>query len=179
MYYAAVNGNTNFANLSLVKDNTVILTSPTAVDNTTAPNDSYYDARHPKIAVRSTTEAVILFQAKPSSLPADNVYRPYIARLTLAGNTVTSISVRKVAGFPTAPVDLTVSDMEDLSFGIVTTDNSARVAFGTRSAIGGGPFQVYFARIGLDNATVVGTPIPLSSPRHRRLGRFRAFASTR
>jgi hypothetical protein len=159
VYYAAVNGNTNFANLSLVRDNTVLLTSATAVDNSTSPNDAYYDARHPKIAMRSSTEAVILFQAKPAV--SDTVYRPYIAKLTLSGNTVTSISVRKMI-FASGVLDTV--DIEDLSFGIVTSDNSARIAFGTKSAIGASEtFQVYFARVGLDNATVVGTPIQLSS----------------
>lgn len=160
VYYAAVNGATDFANLSLAKDNTVILTSATAVDNTTSPNDAYADARHPKIVLRSSTEAVILFQAIPTLL--DNAYRPYIARVTLKGNTVSSITVRQVTGFTTGT--LATDDVEDLSFGVITTDNSARVAFGSKSAIGAAePFHVYFARIGLDNATVVGTPLLLSS----------------
>jgi hypothetical protein len=159
VYYAAVNGATEFANLSLAKDNTVVLTSATAVDNTTSPNDAYADARHPKILLRSSTEAVILFQAKPT-LP-DNAYRPYIARLSFDGNTVSSISVRQVTGFATGT--LATDDIEDLSFGVVTTDNTARVAFGAKSAIGAAePFQVYFARVGLDNATVTGAPLKLT-----------------
>ncbi|MBF8260231.1 MAG: hypothetical protein HW377_2605, partial [Actinobacteria bacterium] len=145
VYFAAVNGDTNFANLSLVKDSAVILTSPVAVDNTgTGGNSSYYDARHPKIALRSSTEAVIFFQAKATDL--DTVYRPYIARFTLTGNTATLASVKQVTGFPAG--DLATGDIEDISFGIV---------------IGTDPFQVYFARVGLDNAAVVGTAILLSS----------------
>ncbi len=160
VYFAAVNGDTNFANLSLVKDSAVILTSPVAVDNTgTGGNSSFYDARHPKIALRSSTEAVIFFQAKATDL--DTVYRPYIARFTLTGNTATLASVKQVTGFPAG--DLATGDIEDISFGIVTTDNSARIAFGNRSVIGTDPFQVYFARVGIDNALVVGAPIPLSS----------------
>lgn len=159
VYFAAVNGDTNFANLSLVKDSTVILTSPIAVDNAVAPNDAYYDARHPKIILRSSTEAVILFQAKPTA--PDTIYQPYIARVTLSVNTVTAVSVRRIV-FPLGVFDTV--DIEELSFGIVTADNTARVAFSTRSAIGASePFQVYFARVGLDNASVVGTPIPLST----------------
>ncbi len=159
VFYAAVNGASDYTNLSLVKDNTVILTSATAVDNATSPNDAYYDARHPKIILRSSTEAVILFQAKPTS--TDTVYRPYIARLTLAGNTVSAISVRKVTNFPSGT--LQTDDIEDISFGIVTTDNTARVAFGAKSAIGATEaFQVYFARVGLDNAAVTGAPLTLS-----------------
>lgn len=159
VFYAAVNGNANFANLSLVRDNTVIITSQVAIDNATAPNDAYNDARHPKIRMRSSTEAVIVFQARPAAL--DTVYRPYIARVTLSGTAVTRVSVRRIA-FPAGVLDAT--DIEDLSFGIVTTDNSARIAFGTKSAIGAAEtFQVYFARVGMDNATVTGNPIQLSS----------------
>lgn len=160
VYYAAVSGGKDFANLLLVKDNTVMLTSPVAVDNTgTGGNSSYYDARHPKIALRSSTEAVILFQAKPTDL--DTVYRLYIARFTLAGNTATLASVKQVTGFPSG--DLATGDIEDISFAIVATDNSARIAFANRTVIGSDPFQVYFARIGIDNSLVVGTPILLSS----------------
>lgn len=160
VYYAAVNGAINYANLSLVKDNTVILTSPTAIDNTgSGGNSPYYDARHPKIVLRSSTEVVILFQAKPG--PAFTVYRPYIAKLSLANNIATLLSVLEVTGFPSGTLE--TGDIEDLSFGIVTTDNTARVAFGAKSAIGAAEaFQVYFARVGLDNATVVGTPLQLS-----------------
>ncbi len=159
VFYAAVNAGADFSNVALSRDNTVLLTFPTAVDNATAPNEPYYDARHPRIALRSATEAVILFQAKPTSL--DNVYRPYIARLTLAGYSVTSVSVRQVQGFPSGT--LASGDIEDIDFRIVTTDNTARVAFGARSAISTAiPFEVYFARVGLDNATVVGTPLQLT-----------------
>ncbi len=160
VFYAAVNGNANFANLSLVRDATVILTSPTVLDNTgSGGNSAYYDARHPKILMRSATEAVILFQAKPTA--TDTVYRPYIARLTLSGVTVTAVSVKQMI-FPTGVLDTV--DIEDLSFGIVTSDNTARIAFDTKATIAAaGTFQVYFARVGLDNSTVVGTPIQLSS----------------
>ncbi|MEK6778088.1 MAG: hypothetical protein AABY80_00335, partial [Candidatus Deferrimicrobiota bacterium] len=77
--------------------------------------------------------------------------------LALANNVATLLSVLEVTGFPSG-------DIEDISFGIVTTDNTVRMAFANRSAISATtPFHVYFARVGLDNATVVGTPILLSS----------------
>lgn len=159
IYYSAVNGSANFQNLALVRDNTVILTPATAVDNAAAPNDPYYDARHPKILMRSLTQAVILFQARPTAV--DNVYRPYIALLTFSGNSVSSISVRRIL-FPAGFLDTV--DIEDLSFGIATTGNTARMAFSAKAEIGApGTFQVYFARVGLDNAMVVGAPILLSS----------------
>jgi hypothetical protein len=161
VFYAAVNGASDYANLSLAKDNTVILTSPVMIDNTGAGGNSpYNDARHPKIILRSSTEAVILFQAKTPA--SDTVYRPFLARLTLAQSSATLVSVKEMSGFPTG--DLSAGDIEDLSFGIVTTDNTARIAFGARSAIPTSiPFHVYFARVGIDNASVVGAPLLLSS----------------
>lgn len=160
VFYAAVNGASDYANMSLAKDNTVVLTSPTAIDNTgSGGNSPYYDARHPKIVLRSSTEAVILFQAKPTS--TDTVYRPFIARLTLASNVATLLSVFEVTGFPSGTLES--GDLEDISFGIATTDNTARVAFGSKSAIGAAEaFEVYFARVGIDNATVVGAPLRLT-----------------
>lgn len=161
VFYAAVNGAADFSNLSLPRDNTVLLTFPTALDNTgSGGNSPYLDARHPKIAVRSSSEVVVLFQARPTSL--DTVFRPYIARLTLSGNTVTAQSVLEVTGFPAGL--LSTGTIEDISFGLVTTDNTARMAFSNKTSIGASePFQVHFARVGLDNALVVGTPLALSS----------------
>ncbi len=151
VYYAAVNGAADFTNLSLPRDNTVILTPPTAVDNG-AP---YFDARHPKIAVRSSTEVVILFQAKPTGAGDD--FRPYLARVTLSGSAVQSVSVDAVSGIP-------AGDVEEIAFAPVASDNTARVAFARKASIlAATPFQVYFARVGLDNAQVVGTPLPLSA----------------
>lgn len=151
VYYAVVNGAADFSNLTLPRDSTVILTFPTPVDNGAA----YFTARHPKIAVRSSTEVVILFQAKPTGAGDD--FRPYLARVTLAGTNVQSVSVDAVSGFPTG-------DVEDISFGLVPSDNTARVSFARKASIlAATPFQVYFARVGLDNAQVVGTPLPLSA----------------
>ncbi|MBI5577325.1 MAG: hypothetical protein HY896_13315 [Deltaproteobacteria bacterium] len=163
VYIASVDGNFDFVRTTFPSDNAYRLTNATAVDNSTSPNDAYYDARHPKILMRTSThEAVILFQAKESS--GATVYRPYLARVALTGSTITTISVKKITGFPTSPVDLSTSDIEDISFGIVTTDNVAHIAFCTKSAIGASEsFQVYFARVLLGDATVTGTPVLLSS----------------
>jgi len=155
VYYAAVNGAADFTNLALPRDSTVLITLPTPIDNTDIGNDLYADARHPKISLRSATEVVILFQAKENL--GDVVYRPYIAQLTLVNNVVAGKSVKKVVGAP-------AGDIEDLSYGLVATDNTARIAFANRSAIGGpDPFQVVYARVGLDNATVVGPPLTLTA----------------
>jgi len=161
VYFAAVNGAADFTNLALPRDSSVIPIPPVAIDNTGAGGNSpYFDARHPRIALRSATEAVIIFQAKPSV--SDNVYRPYIARLALSAGAATLASVRQIGGFPVGV--LSTGDIEDISFNLVLTDDTVRMAFASRSAIAAAtPFHVYFARVGLDDATVVGTPLLLSS----------------
>lgn len=162
VFFAAVNGGADFGNLS-APDNTFLLISPVAIDNA-VPGSEYFDARHPKIALRALSggavEAVILFQARPTA--ADNVYRPYIARVAIANNAATSISVSRITGFPAGV--LTDGDIEDISFNLLQTDNTVRMAFASRPTITAAtPFHVYFARVALDLATVVGTPLLLSS----------------
>lgn len=169
VYYAAINGSADFTNVNLVRDNTVILTPATLIDNA-AP--VYADARHPKIAVRSATSSettlVILFQAKPTST-SDTAYRPFIARVTVANNAVVSISVNEING-------VTAGDVEDISFALLTTDNTARIVYGNRSAIGASePFQLFFARVGLDNATAT-TPVAVTASYPLSLG-FRPIPS--
>jgi hypothetical protein len=161
VFIAAVNGAADFTNLLLPRDGTLLPTPPVAIDNSGAGgNAPYFDARHPKIALRGGTEAVILFQARPT--PADDVYRPYLARVTLSGGTATPLTVRQIGGFPAGV--LSTGDIEDISFQLVFTDNTARMVFASRPAISStAPFHVHFARVGLDSATVVGTPLLLSS----------------
>src|SRR3990170_2550827 len=155
LFYAAVDGGADFSNLSLTRDTTgFLVTPPTAIDNTAAGNDAYADARHPKIALRSSTEVVIFFQAKPAASP-DPTYALYLARLTLENKAVVKQSVRRVTG---------ISGFgEDVSFGLVTADNTARLAYANRPATSPtAPFQVFYSRVRLDDATVVGSPLPLS-----------------
>lgn len=149
VFYAAVNGGADFTNLSLSRTTPGFLVAPpTPVDNTDAGNDAYVDARHPRIAMRSSGEAVILFQAKPAS-STDPTYVLYLARITLDNNAVVKQSVRLVTG---------VSGFnEDVSFSLVTADNTARIAYAGRPGISG-DFDVFYARIALDTASVSGTP---------------------
>ena len=157
LFYAAVDGGTDFSNLSLTRDTTgFLVTPPTVIDNTAAGNDAYADARHPRIAMRSSTEAVILFQAKPAASP-DPTYALYLARLTLENKVVVKQSVRRVTGIS--------GFHEDISFVLVTADSTARVAYAGRQGVSD-PFGVYYARISLDSAAVTGspgTPLLLSS----------------
>src|SRR3990170_2158446 len=124
LFYAAVDGGADFSNLSLTRDTTgFLVTPPTAIDNTAAGNDAYVDARHPRIALRSATEAVIFFQAKPAASP-DPTYALYLARLTLENKAVVKQSVRRVTGIS--------GFHEDISFVLVTADNTAMVAYAGR-----------------------------------------------
>ena len=117
VYYAAVNSGADFTNLLLARDS-ILVTPPTEVVD--AGGDVYADARHPRIALRSSTEVVIFFQAKPSG-PADTAYLLYRALLTLDNNVVVSQSVLQVDG-------VSPGNIEDVSFGLVAADNTARLA---------------------------------------------------
>jgi hypothetical protein len=157
VYYAAIDGGTDFTNLSLSRTTTgFLVTPPTPIDNTDAGNDVYADARHPHIALLSSTEVVIFFQAKPVA-SVDPTYALYLARLTLSNKAVVNRSVRRVTGVG--------GFQEDVSFGLVTADSTARLAYAGRQAVTD-PFGVYYARISLESAAVTGnpgTPLLLSS----------------
>src|SRR5574341_847137 len=121
VFYAAINGAADFTNVALQRDNTVILTPPTTVDNTDLRNDSYSDARRPKIALRSATQPVIVFQAKPTST-SDTAYHLYLARRTLRNNVVVGKRVNVIQ-------NLTTGNIEDVSLALLATDNTARIVY--------------------------------------------------
>ena len=129
LFYAAIDGGSNFTDLSLSRTTAgFLITPPTAIDNTAPGNDAYVDARHPRIAIRSSTEAVILFQAKTAASP-DPAYALYMARLTLQGGAVVNQSVRIVTGLG--------GFTEDVSFALSPSDGTARVAYAGRPGIAG------------------------------------------
>ena len=149
LYYAAINGSSDFTNLSLSRTTEgFFVTPPTVIDNTAPGNDAYVDARHPRIAVRSSTKLVILFQAKPVA-SADPTYALYMARLTLQNGAVVNQSVQLVAGLSGFP--------EDVSFAVDTSNDTAQVAYAGRTGISGN-FNVYYAKVSLDTVAVTGTP---------------------
>jgi hypothetical protein len=149
LYYAAVNGAADFAN-KLTVDNQVRVTAPVAIDN----GDAYTGARHPQIALRSATEAVIIFQAIPGT-GAD--YKLFRALVTIDNNAVKTADVKEIKD----PFSGTITgSLVDPSFALVVSDNTARVAYTDNSAAYG---NVYYARIGVDNAFLVGSRILLSS----------------
>ncbi len=151
VYYAAVNGSTDFT----LKALSGLLTTP-AYPIADAGGDPYYDARHPKIALQTANVVVVFFQAKPTSDPADH-YVLYRAQLSLSNHAVIGCSVKTVSFNPGI-----VGEFQDVSFGIVTKDNTARLAYAYRESADS-PFDTYYARIGLDNAAVVRLPIKLSN----------------
>ena len=149
LFYASINGDSDFTNLSLSRTTAGFLVAPpTPIDNTAPGNDAYVDARHPRIAFRSDTEVVIFFQAKTVASP-DPTYVLYLARLTLESGLVVKQSVRIVTGIS--------GFTEDVSFALVTSDGTARVAYAGRPGISG-DFNVYYAKVSLDTAAVTGTP---------------------
>jgi len=150
LYYAAVNSGADFTNKAIVRSQ-VLLTPPVAIDNAL-----FNQARHPVIAVRSATEVVILFQAIPVG---DANFKLFRAQLTIDGNAVTAQRVNEVQN----PVSGRMAgNLVDPSFALVSTtaDNSLRVAYTDSSGAFG---NVYYARVGLDNALVTGSTILLSS----------------
>lgn len=152
LFYAAVNGGADFTNGATLPS-AVILTAPVAVDNAL-----FTDARHPQVALRSATEVAILFQA----IPSDNLavgFKLFRALLTIDNNSVTAQRVDEVLD-PSGgrmPGRLT-----DPSFAVVATDNSMRVAFSSFPSLAAPSFaDVYYARVGLDNARVFDNSLTL------------------
>jgi hypothetical protein len=148
LYYAAINGAADFTN-KLTTGNQVRLTVPVAIDN----GDSYTDARHPQIALRSATEVVILFQAIPAIPAGGTESKLFRAQVTIANNAVTFQRVDEIRDAAGARIP---GKLTDPSFALVTTDNTMRVAFSSSPSIvaGSSYADVYFARVGVDTATV-------------------------
>jgi hypothetical protein len=159
VYYAAVNGGSDFTNMTLTKDSVGFMATPAVqvIDNagiTASPGDNvYYDARHPRIALQTAEKIVIFFQAKESIVSTG--FSLYRAQITLTGNAPTGIRVNRISG-------VTAGDLQDVSFGVVASDNTARLVYSVRpSSLS--PFDVEYARIALDNGSVIRTPIRLST----------------
>ncbi len=160
LYYAAVNGAADFTNKVTTRDQ-VRLTAPVAIDN----GDAYTDARHPQIALRSATEVVILFQALPPVGPC----KLFRARVTLDNNAVTTQRVDKI--LDASGIDF-LGALTDPSFALVTADNTMRVAFSSSpSMLAPSSSDVYYARVGLDNARVVDNTLILLTKTASSTGR--------
>ena len=150
LYYAGIDGSANFQSATTTRLQ-VVKIRPVAIDS----GDPYTDARHPQIAYRSSTSTstslVVLFQAIPAG---GSDYKLFRALLVIDNNAVRTQQVKEIVHPVAGPM---AGNLVDPSFGLVTTDNTLRVAY-TYSATG----DVYYARAGADNAFLVGSPILLS-----------------
>lgn len=153
LYYAAVNAGADFTNKATTSAQ-VLVTAPVAIDNGAA----YTNARHPQIAMRTATELTILFQAIPVG---ETNFKLFLAHVTIDSNTVTTQRVKEVLNPASGRMP---GNLVDPSFMPVAADNSLRVAY-TDSLTGSFPGygNVYYARVGWDNAFLVGSSILLSS----------------
>jgi hypothetical protein len=157
LFYAAVNGGADFSNKLTTREQ-VRLTPPVAIDN----GDAYFSARHPQIALRSATEVVILFQARLAPGPTGD-YKLFRARVGIANNAVTFQHVDRILNPSGAEIP---NSLTDPSFGLVTADNTLRVAFSSTPSsfpTASPSSDVYYARVAVDNARVAGNTLILLS----------------
>jgi len=155
LYYAAVNGGADFKNKATTRTQ-VLLTAPVAIDS----GDAYTNARHPQIALRSTTELVILFQAIPAG---ETNYKLFRALVTISGKAVASQSVAEIRDAAGARIP---GKLTDPSFALVTSDNTLRIAFSSFPSplVDNSTFtDVYYARVGWDAARVLNNTILLTT----------------
>ncbi len=154
LFYAAINGAADFTN-KLTVDNQVRLTAPFAIDNT-----FFNQARHPQIEMRSATELAILFQAIPSDNAAAG-FKLFSAVLTIGNNAVVSQRVNEILDAAGARLP---GSLTDPSFGVVVSDNTLRVAYSSSPSLLVPSFSdVYYARVGWDNARVMNNTILLDN----------------
>jgi hypothetical protein len=152
LYCAAVNGSADFSNPATTRSG-VLLTAPVAIDNALFNN-----ARHPRIALRSATELAILFQAVPVGETKDKLF---LARLTIGNNAVTSQRVDEIKDAAGIPIP---GNLTDPSFALVPNGTTMVLAFSSSPSLVAVPpySDVYYARVGLDNARVVNDTILLT-----------------
>jgi len=155
LYYAAVDAGADYFNKATTRAQ-VLITPPVAIENSL-----FNQARHPQILIRSDTELAILFQAIPSDNPAAGS-KLFLALLTIGNNSVTSQRVTEVRDAAGARIP---GNLTDPSFALPTTGGTLTAAYSSfPSLVAGSPYSdVYYARVGLDNAQVINTPILLTS----------------
>ncbi len=152
LYFAAVNGSANFANSATTRSEVLVI-APVAIDNALFNN-----ARHPQIALRSANELAILFQAIPVG---DNTYKLFLAKVTIGSNVVLSQRVDEIRDAAGARIP---GKLTDPSFDLVPNGATMVMAFSSSPSLVSAPpySDVYYARVGLDNARVVDTSILLT-----------------
>jgi hypothetical protein len=153
LYYAAINAGTDFSNPATVRTD-MIVTAPVTLES----GDAYTNARHPHLILRTATDLLILFQAVPAGETDSKIFR---ALVTVNGNSVTSSRVTEVRDAAGARIP---GKLTDPSFDINLNDNTMRVAFSSYPSVtSGAPYSdVYYARVGMDDARVVNNTILLT-----------------
>jgi hypothetical protein len=151
LYYAAVNGSAEFQSAAATQAS-VLLTPAVAIDN----GSGYDNALHPQIAVLDANRLVVVFQGVPTGTGQGN-YKLFRAIINIRNNVVTSHTVSEIVDSGSNRLS---GVLVDPSFQPSTSDGTLRIAYADASTEYS---NVYFARVSIDNAAVVGGPIMLSS----------------
>ncbi|MBP2676119.1 MAG: hypothetical protein H6Q84_2959 [Deltaproteobacteria bacterium] len=151
VYYAAVNGAAEFQSAAATQAS-ILLTPAIALDN----GAGYDNALHPQIAVWDANRLVVVFQGVPAGTGQGN-YKLFRAIINISNNVVTSHTVKEIVDSGSSRLS---GVLVDPSFQLSTSDRTLRIAYADASAEYS---NVYFARVAIDNAAVVGGPLLLSS----------------
>lgn len=152
LYYTAVNGRSDFQKATVTQSD-ILLTPAVAIDN----GSRYTGARHPQIALQTSGRLIVLFQAVPTRTGATGVYKLFRAVINLSGNAVTSQIVDEITDPSGGEM---AGTLVDPSFAVATSDTTLRISYTDNSTQ---YKNVYFARVAIDNAAIVGGPLLLSS----------------
>jgi hypothetical protein len=149
LYYAAVDRDAPFRDADATQSD-ILRTAAVAIDN----GSVYEDVRHPQIVARSSGKLIVVFQGVPTG-SADGKYKLFRALITVANNAVTSQIVDEIVDSSSAELS---GNLVDPSFVFTSYDDTLRIAY-----VDNDTSNVYYAKVGADNATVVGAPVLLSS----------------
>lgn len=151
IYYTAVNAAAELQSATATQAG-ILLTPAVAIDN----GPVYDNALHPQIALWDANRLVVVFQGVPTGTGYGN-YKLFRAIINISNNVVTSHTVNEIVDSGSGRLS---GVLVDPSFQPATSDSTLRIAYTDASAEYG---NVYFARVAIDNAAVVGGPILLSS----------------
>ena len=151
IYYAAVNGSAEFQSATATQAS-ILLTPAVAIDN----GPVYDNALHPQIAVWDANRLVVVFQGVPAGTGSGN-YKLFRAIINIRNNVVTSHTVSEIVDSGSNRLG---GILVDPAFQLATSDSTLRIAYADASTEYS---NVYFARVAIDNAAVVGGPLLLSS----------------
>ena len=150
LYYAAVHANAKaFENPATSRSD--VIDTPAVVIG----DGLYASARHPRIAIRSDGNPVIIFQAIPNG--GGSEYKIFRALITLSSNVVVSQTVEEILNQNSSRIS---GDLVDPDFQYSSSDQSLRIVYSDASA---SDQDVYFLRVNLNSNAAIQAPILLSS----------------